>query len=152
MQPCETSNRNGSPQGIDFTCLHALATTASVPASLTLTQREEIWSTAVDLYQSAIMNGHTPGKAILWIVEWLSAHIPNVAKSRGGMAFLEGVGSKARRVMRAGRIFWGGGVRFGGGTSKTHKATATGGGLVLSRASVVFLLGWQTLGGGMEDL
>lgn len=85
MQRCETSNRNGSIQGIDFTCLHALATVATAPAALTLAQREEVWVTGIDLYQSVLMSGHAPGKALLGIVEYIWADFPNIAKSRGAI-------------------------------------------------------------------
>ena len=97
MQPYQTANQSATSrypigndyrsgnQGIDFTCLNALATAASAPASLTLEQREEVWGTAIDLYQSALMSGAASGKALLGIVGWIWEHIPNLAKSRGAI-------------------------------------------------------------------
>src|ERR1035437_7225040 len=122
MQPCETSNRNGTLQGIDVEALEVRWQAVANPQSLSPKERLNIL-------------GHAPApKRVRLCYE----PMPNIAKSRGGMEFLEGVGSRAGRVMRAGRIFWGGGVRFGGGTSKAHKTTTNGGGPVVSRASVVF--------------
>jgi DNA-binding MarR family transcriptional regulator len=85
MEPLEISNRQGSIRGIDYTSLQALATAATPAASLTLEQREEAWTTAVDLYQSAIMSGHASGKTLAGIVEWIWEHVPNIAKSRGAI-------------------------------------------------------------------
>ena len=76
---------------------------ATALAPLTLEQREEVWVTVIDLYQSAIMSGHAPGKAISGIIEWVWAHMPNIAKSRG--AIHRQIYRKIAQLEKRGNVF-----------------------------------------------
>jgi hypothetical protein len=170
MQPSQAASRAGSLQGIDFEALEVRWKAVGNPQSPSPKEQLNILGHATETINSAIADGicdEAEGKRRT--AEWLAAHgVERSIRSleRDLVRFRKtGLLSDGRaeankmkrapapaRVMRAGWIFGGGGVRFGGGTSKAHKTTTSAGGPVVSRASGVFLLGRQTLGGGMEDL